>query len=261
MDDAVNAAAPAASLYPSRVMHRRLVTPLYRFVYKVFYVLWDIDRIDEAVQSLRLFSHNRFNVLSFDDRDHGARRRGELRSWIENVLRDGGIALDGGRIRLLAFPRLFGFAFNPITIWYCEHRDGRLRAIIAEVRNTFGETHSYLLASDGRDQPYEQVYEKEKGFHVSPFFDLVGRYRFTFDEPGARYRVAIHETREGVPILDATLAGERVALSDAAILKQVLVMPLMTLRVVAGIHWEALKIWLRGARFHRKPAPPIAKVS
>lgn len=251
----------AAVLYPSRVMHRRLVAPLYRFVYQVFYVFWDIDRIDEAVRPLRLMSHNRFNLLAFHDRDHGARQPGQLRAWAEELLRGAGLAPDGGRIRLLAFPRLLGFAFNPISLWHCERRDGGLLAIIAEVRNTFGETHSYVLASDGRAHPYEQVYEKAKCFHVSPFFDLVGSYRFTFDEPGERYRVAIHETRDGVPILDATLAGQRVALTDGAILGQLLRMPLMTLKVVAGIHWEALKIWLRGARFHKKPAPPASAAS
>lgn len=255
-----DSAAPAV-LYPSRIMHRRLVAPLYRFVYKVFYILWDIDRIDEAVRPLRLCSHNRFNLLAFHDRDHGAGRPGELRTWAEQACASAGLQPDGGRIRLLAFPRLFGFAFNPISIWYCERRDGRLLAIIAEVRNTFGETHSYVLASDGRSDPYHQVYEKLKCFHVSPFFDLVGHYRFTFEEPAERYRVAIHETRAGAPLLDATLAGERVTLSDAAIAKQVLKMPLMTLKVVAGIHWQALKIWLRGGRFHRKPAPPASTVS
>jgi DUF1365 family protein len=170
--------APAA-LYPSRVAHRRRVAPFYRFVYRVFYILWDVDRIDEALRGLRLVSRNRFNVLSFHDRDHGAGEPGGLRRWAEGVCADGGIALDGGRVRLLAFPRVFGFAFNPISIWYCEHRDGSLRAVIAEVRNTFGERHSYLLASGGAVLPYQGPHEKEKCFHVSPFFDLVGRYRFT----------------------------------------------------------------------------------
>lgn len=248
-------ATPAAVLYPSRVMHRRLVAPLYRFVYKVFYVLWDLDRLDEAVAGTRLVSRNRFNVLSFRDRDHGDGKT-PLRAWAETLLQQAGVSLDGGRIRLLAFPRLFGFAFNPISLWYCEHRDGSLRAVIAEVRNTFGEKHCYLLASGGEPLPYQQPLDKDKCFHVSPFFDLVGRYRFTLEEPGERLRVLIHETRDGVPILDATLAGERRPLSDAAVLRQVLAMPLMTLKVVAGIHWEALKIWLRGARFHPKPALP-----
>lgn len=253
--------SPPAALYPSRVMHRRLIAPLYRFVYQVFYVVWDIDRIDEAVAPLRLFSRNRFNVLAIHDRDHGGGQPGALRSWVETMLQSADITLDGGRIRLLAFPRLFGFAFNPISMWYCEHRDGSLRAVIAEVRNTFGEKHCYLLASDGQPMPYDHLHEKDKCFHVSPFFDLVGHYRFTLDDPGERLRVVIHETRDGVPILDATLAGERVLLTDRAIVRQVLKMPLMTFKVVAGIHWEALKIWLRGGRFHGKPAPPEREMS
>ncbi|MGH8455914.1 MAG: DUF1365 domain-containing protein [Stenotrophobium sp.] len=251
----------AGFLYPARIMHRRLVAPFYRFVYRVFYLLIDIDRIDELARGLRLFSHNRFNVLSFHDRDHGAQQPGALRTWAEAVLGEAGIRPDGGRIRLLCMPRLFGFAFNPISLWYCEHADGTTRAVIAEVRNTFGERHSYLLASGGQPFAYEQVHEKEKCFHVSPFLDLVGRYRFTLSEPGERLRMAINEFREGVAILDATVAAERRPFTDGNVLKQVLLMPLMTLKVVAGIHWEALKIWLRGARFHHKPKPPEAGVT
>lgn len=248
-------------LYPARVSHRRRIAPLYRFVYRVFYLLLDVDRIDEAARGLRLFSHNRFNLLAFHDADHGSGQPGGLRTWAEELLRESNIDLEGGRIRLLCLPRLLGFGFNPISLWYCEHRDGRLRAVITEVRNTFGEKHSYLLASAGAPMPYELPQEKDKCFHVSPFFDLVGRYRFLLSEPGERLRVVIHESREGVPILDATLAGERRPLTDAALLGQVLRMPLMTLKVVGGIHWEALKIWLRGARFHRKPEPPRVEVT
>lgn len=252
---------PAAALYPARVAHRRLVAPFYRFVYRVFYVLLDVDRVDEAARGLRLFSYNRFNLLAFHDQDHGHGKRSELRRWAEETLRAQGVQLAGGRIRLLCMPRLFGFAFNPISLWYCEHADGSLRAVIAEVRNTFGEKHSYVLASGGAPLAYEAPQEKEKCFHVSPFFDLVGRYRFLLSEPGERLRVVIHETREGVPILDASVAGERRDLTDRAIAWQVLQMPFMTLKVVAGIHWEALKIWLRGARFHTKPEPPATDTS
>ena len=246
----------AGFLYSTRVMHRRLVAPLYRFVYRLFHLMVDVDRLDELHAQLRLFSHNRFNLVSFHDRDHGDGARGGLRAWAERLCAADGVRLDGGRIRLLCLPRIFGFAFNPIAIWYCEHRDGTLRAVIAEVRNTFGERHSYLLASGGRPMAYEGTYEKDKCFHVSPFMDLVGRYAFHFAPPGDTVRVVIHETREGAPLLDATLAGERRALTDAALLAQVALMPWMTLKVVAGIHWEALKLWLRGAKFHRKPEPP-----
>lgn len=252
---------PAGFLYTTRVMHRRLVAPLHRFVYRLFYLLVDIDRIDELDRNLRLFSHNRFNLVAFHDRDHGNGERGGLRIWAERLLAANGVCLEGGRIRLLCLPRVLGFAFNPLAVWYCEHRDGSLRAIIAEVRNTFGEKHCYVLASGGRPLTYEGPHAKDKCFHVSPFLDLVGQYQFRFDEPAGSLRVLIHETREGTPILDATLAGERQALGDGALLRQVARMPWMALKVVAGIHWEALKLWLRGARFHRKPAPPEPEFS
>lgn len=251
----------AGVLYPSRVMHRRLVAPGYRFVYRLFYLLVDVDRLDELQRRLRLFSRNRFNLVSFHDRDHGSDGPGGLRARAEGLLAAEGIRLEGGRIRLLCLPRVLGFAFNPLALWYCEHRDGSLRAVIAEVRNTFGERHCYLLASGGRPITYEGPHEKDKCFHVSPFLDLLGRYRFSFSEPGERLRVLIHETREGVPLLDATLAAARAPLTDRGLLAQVLAMPWMTLKVVAGIHWEALKIWLRGAKFHHKPEPPALELT
>lgn len=249
----------AAYLYPSQVMHRRLAAPLYRFVYRVFYLLADVDRLGELHARFKFFSYNRFNLLSLHARDHGDGRG--LRAWAEAVLRGGGIELEGGRIRLLAMPRVLGMVFNPIGLWYCEHRDGRLRAVIAEVRNTFGEKHCYLLASGGQPLTYELEHEKNKCFHVSPLLDMKGRYRFRLGEPGQTLRVLIHQTREGLPLLDAALTGERRALSDAAMLKQVLALPLLMLKVVAGIHWEALKIWLRGAKFHRAPPPPAQEVT
>ncbi len=250
-----------ACLYAAQVGHRRLVAPLYAFKYQVFYLLLDIDHIAQSAASARFFSHNRFNLLSFHDRDHGAETQGGLRDWAEGLMQQSGIEPDGGRIRLLVMPRLLGYAFNPISLWYCEGRDGSLRAVIAEVRNTFKEKHSYLLASAGAPIAYETALEKEKCFHVSPFFDLNGRYRFELGEPSQQLRVHIHETRDGVPILDASLTGQRRPLRDRVIVWQVLKMPFMTLKVVAGIHWEALKIWLRGGKFHSKPEPPAHEVS
>lgn len=241
-------------------MHRRLIAPLYRFVYRLFYLLLDIDRIDELTR-LRFFSRNRFNLISFHDRDHGDGRPGGLRGWVESILKARGITLDGGRIRLLVLPRVLGFGFNPISVYYCDHRDGSPRAVIAQVRNTFGEQHSYLLASKTGHFSYEQDYDKDKSFHVSPFMDLSGHYRFRLTEPGEVLRVLIREYKDGAAILDATLAGERAPVTDAALLGQVLRMPWMTLKVVVGIHWEALKIWLRGARYVPKPPPPAHEVS
>ena len=259
-----------AVLYAMTVMHRRHVAPLYRFLYRIFYVLFDVDQLDALARRLRLFSHNRFNVISFYDADHGSGAPGGLRAWAEGVCAREGIALAGGRIRLLAQPRMFGWAFNPISLWYCEHADGTLRALIAEVRNTFGEKHSYLLgpqslavppASGAVALPYDAELVKGKCFHVSPLFDLVGNYHFSFSEPGARIRVLIHEKRLGAPLLDATMAGAALPFENGQILRQVLKMPVQAVKVLAGIHWQALKIWLRGARFHKKPPPPTADIS
>jgi DUF1365 family protein len=255
---------PAGALYPATVMHRRRIAPLYRFVYRVFYLLVDVDRLAELDRSLRWLSLDRFNLLSLRTRDYGGHQG--LRGWAESVLATQGIAIGGGRIRLLTMPRVLGHAFNPINLWYCDSSDGALRAVIAEVNNTFGEKHCYVLASDGAALPYGQVIEKDKRFHVSPFLDRRGRYRFVLGEPAEKIRVAIHEYGQGdggesQAILDATLSGQRQALNDRAVLGQVLRMPWMTLKVVAAIHWQALKIWIRGARLFHKPEPLSPDVS
>jgi uncharacterized protein len=249
------------ALYAASVMHRRHVAPLYRFVYRLFYVLVDIDRLAALDGALRFFSHNRFNLVALHDRDYGDGRRHGLRTWVERLLAIRDIRLDGGRVRLLTLPRVLGYGFNPISLYYCEHADGTLRAVIAEVRNTFGERHCYLLAEDGRAMDWDGEHHKDKRFHVSPFFDMTGRYRFRIGCPAESVRVHIREFRDDAPVLDATLAGDREPLTDAALARHVLRMPWATLKVVLAIHWEALRIWLRGARFHGKPAPPMQELS
>ncbi len=256
----------AASLYRAKVMHRRLGAPRYRFVYRVFYLFVDVDRIEGLDRRLRLFSVDRFNLLSLRTRDYGDGRG--LRAWAEALLRENGVDACPDRIRLLTLPRVLGFAFNPINLWYCERADGAALAVIAEVNNTFGEKHCYLLrpnpaadSSEDGPAPYLQAVDKPKIFHVSPFLPRRGHYRFDLSRPAAGLRVLIREFRDGAPVMNASLLGRRQALTDGAILGQVARMPWMTLKVVAGIHWQALKLWLRGARFHRKPAPLNPHVS
>lgn len=252
-----------AALYRLRVLHRRRVAPGYRFSYQLYYLLLDIDRLPQLDRRLRCFGYNRAGLLSFHDRDHGCGKPGGLRRWAEAVVAAQGVDLAGGRIRLLTQPRMLGWVFNPVSFWYCEHADGRLRAVIAEVNNTFGERHSYVLtaastglASAGSVLPYEVELTKEKCFHVSPLFDLKGLYHFRFSEPAERLRVVLNETREGAPLIDTAMVGERLDLKDAVLLGQLLRMPVQAFKVLAAIHWQALKIWLRGAKFHRKPSPP-----
>lgn len=255
-----NAASEEAVLYSARVMHRRRVAPFYRFVYRVFYLLLDVDRIADTARRHRLFSYNRFNLLSFFDADHAA-QPGGLRAWVDRTLAERGIRLHGGRVRLLCMPRVLGFVFNPISLFYCEDAAGELRAVIAEVRNTFGERHCYVLEAGGAPLAWDAPMDKAKRFHVSPFFDVEGAYRFRLRRPDAQLRVAISARGPDGPLLDTVLSGQARAFDAHRILRTVAAMPWMTLKVVVTIHWQALKIWLRGARFHRKPEPPPQETS
>jgi DUF1365 family protein len=255
--------APAgASLYRGEVMHRRLLDANYRFRYRVFSVLLDVDRIDEIAQQTLLFSHNRFNLFSFHDTDHLPAGDHSLRGWVERTLAAAGLETRALRIRLLCFPRVLGIVFDPLSLWYCESADGRPVAVIAEVRNTFGERHCYLLhpATDsGRRWPLRAGHDKD--FHVSPFIEMQARYEFRLSRPDRRLAVGIREFRGDDLMLVATQTGERRPFTSAELLLQGLRVPVQTLKVLAAIHWQALKIWLRGARFHRKPAPPLEEVS
>ena len=243
-------------LYVSRVMHRRLFPVDYRFQYRVFSLLLDLDHLTETCGKLRLLSLDRFNLLSFRQRDHGPRDGSSLKAWAQRLLSEREIHLDGGKILLLSFPRLLGYGFNPLSLWYCLHRDGSLRALICEVNNTFGEHHFYLLHRQGEAMDWPARAELAKRFHVSPLIGMQARYRFRLSRPGQRLAVSIEESQEGRRMLIATQTGEMRPLTDRQLLRALLRTPLMTFKVVAAIHWQALRIWLRGAPLFRKPEPP-----
>jgi len=255
----------ASALYFGEVMHRRLRPLRHRFVYRVFTGLFDLDELPKLGRRLRLFSHNRLNLFSFHDRDHGRRDGSPLRPWVEGHLAATGIDLDGGRILLLCFPRLLGYVFNPLSVYFCFHRDGGLRAILYEVKNTFGDQHGYLLpVEDGDDGVVRQSCDKV--FHVSPFIEMACRYHFRLRVPDARLALAIRQSTlagpDGEPdMLVATVTGRRRPLDDATLFRAWLRHPLMTLKVIAAIHFEALRLWRKGARFHRRTPPPEAEVT
>ena len=248
---------PLPALYRTRVDHTRHQPFRHSFSYRVFSVLLDIDALDRL--PTRLLRYNRPGVLSFRDSDHGDGSGAPLRGWVEAQLAAGGLAHGGAHIRLLCFPRLWGYTFNPLAIYYCYDAAGALVATLHQVSNTFGERHSYLLPA-GSDTPVRQACAK--AFHVSPFFPVSGGYRFTLLPPGERLDVAIrYLDAAGTDLLFARQHGTRAPLSDRALAGALLAHPLMTLKVMAGIHWEALKLWRKGARYHRKPAPPLAPVT
>ena len=255
-----------SALYRGHLMHQRLRPLRHRLSYRMFSALIDIDELPSWHARLRCFSVNRFNVFSFHTTDHGdgtAVDPAGLRAWAEGHLAQAGFPT-GGAIRLLTMPRLFGYAFNPLSVWFCESPDGALQAILYEVNNTFGERHSYLIGVDAAQcsaGPIEQ--RSVKRLYVSPFLGMDLHYRFRIEPPAQRLSigVSVHDDADGAAVLNARLDGERIPLSDSALLRLLVSHPLLTLKVMAGIHWEALRLWLKGARLHERPAAPERPVT
>jgi uncharacterized protein len=235
-------------LYVGSVMHRRLQPKPYRLRHSAFWLVIDLDETETHRRPL-LFSRNRFNALSFHDRDHGAQTDEPLRRQVERHLRNAGIDLEGGRIELLCMPRVFGYGFNPLSIYFCYRRDGAPTALLYEVRNTFGERHSYLLPVEGSAaMPVRQ--SCDKAFYVSPFMDMRVRYDFRVSMTSERVDVHVNAS----PHLVAALCGTRAALTDRVIVGLLVRIPLMTLKVIGAIHWHAVRMWWKG--FALKPRPP-----
>jgi DUF1365 family protein len=247
-------------LYAGTVMHRRISPFSHRFAYRVFSLLLDLDEADALGRALRFFSHNRFNLLSFHDRDHGPRDGTGLKPWIAGVVAASGADYALGRVTLLCFPRLLGYVFNPLSIFFCHDEAGRLRSILYDVSNTFGDKHGYFIdvppSNDGLI-----VQSCAKSFHVSPFLPLEGSYRFRLRAPDERLSILIRQGGPDGSALIATQTGTREPLTDARLAANLLKHPLMTLKVMGAIHFEALRLWLKGARFHRRPEPPLDSVT
>lgn len=233
-------------LFLGHVMHRRLRPAVNAFVYPVFYVQLPVR--DLAAASCGIFSVDRANLLSFRSADHGPRDGRPLLPWIENLLRQRGLPADG-EIVLQTFPRVCGFVFNPVSFWYCHDRSDRLIAVLAEVNNTFGGTHSYLLHRDGQALRDGEEIRADKVFHVSPFNDLEGGYRFRFQLERAVQLARIDYDDADGELLLTSISGKARAWSAAALLGAFLRMPFLTLGVIARIHWQALKLWLKGVPF------------
>ncbi|MDG4868485.1 DUF1365 domain-containing protein [Guyparkeria sp. 1SP6A2] len=254
-----------SALYQGEVMHQRFTTARYRFRYRVFSLLVDIDELEAGFPGRRLLSHNRFNLFSIYDRDHGPRRNARLRDWITAVVWNQGIDIADGTIWLSAYPRVFGYQFNPLTVWYCHDRHGDLVAINCEVSNTFGQHHHYLLHDHGRPLADPWRAQADKVFHVSPFLDMNMYYHFCLNHPGERLSVTIRATEvrddEEALTLVATHTARRRALTDRRLFGEALRIPFLTFKIIGLIHWQALKIWFKGGRFHKSPPLPESEVS
>lgn len=255
----------ASALYVGAVTHQRMRPRRHRLRYRVFSLLLDLDEIDGLAARLRVFSRGRFNLFSFHDRDYGDGTDTPLRFQVERHLRAAGIELDGGAIRLLTMPRILDFAFNPLSVFFCHGRDGGLRAIFYEVNNTFGQRHSYLLpvANVTGEATLEGPIRQScsKAFHVSPFMEMDMRYSFAVAPPGEALSIAITVSDAKGPVLIASHAARRRPLTDGALSRVFVTHPLLTLKVVGGILWEAARLWAKGVPVYTCPAQPTHAIS
>ncbi len=244
-------------LYQGHVMHMRMTPFAHKFRYRVFSLLLDIDRLEETISPLRMLTLDRFGLLAFFRRDHGARDGSDLRPWVEDQLSEAGRPKPA-RIWLLSFPRIFGYTFNPLSVYFCMDGEDRLDSIVYEVKNTFGDQHPYVVSA-APDPDGLARHDQAKGFFVSPFIGMEQQYRFSIRPPLERLAVKIrqHDSASGpdAPWLIATQNGERRPLTDGQLLRQWVLHPLMTIKVFSAIHWQALKLWWKGARFHRYRGP------
>jgi uncharacterized protein len=252
----------AAALYFGDVMHARLKPMGHRFSYRVMSLLIDLDRLDEADRQSLLFGVNRAALYSFHEADHGQRDGSSLRAHAQGCAAEHGIDLAGGKVLLLCYPRLLGFTFNPLSVYFCHRADGELALVIYEVRNTFGDIHCYVLpVKPGEISAAGIRQQQDKQFYVSPFVEMAMRYHFRILPPGENVRLRILETDSEGPLLAATFNGRRRALTTAALLRSFAALPLVTLKIVAAIHWEALRLWLKGARPVARPVAAGAKAA
>jgi DUF1365 family protein len=248
-----------SALYAGTVAHRRIRPRAHALRYRIFMMLLDLDELTALSKRLRLFKADKPGLFSFFQRDHGAGSAAGLRGWVENLLRQAGITPDGGAIRLLCMPRILGHAFNPLTVYFCHRADGRLTALMYEVTNTFGQRHTYLIPVHNAGSPIMQ--DCGKDFYVSPFMDMDLRYRFRVAPPGERVAISIDASDDHGVVLAASFVGRHRALTDAVLLGFFLRMPLLGLKVLVGIHWEALLMWCKGIKLRPLPPAPANAVT
>jgi len=254
----------ASAFYTGTVVHRRIHPKRHFLKYRVFSMLIDLDELETLDAKTPGFGYNRWNLLSFWDKDHGPRDGARLRPWIEAALAKANIDLGGGAIRLLCYPRMFGYVFNPISVFYCYDTNQTLVALVYEVGNTFGEKHSYVIAVDASEAEGGLIRQEcAKNFYVSPFVAMKARYEFRMRAPESSVSLGISEHDENGLFLFAGFDGERKHIDRSSVFKMLVQFPLMTFKVTAGIHWEALRLWLKGVPVHQhvpEPQNPITIV-
>lgn len=246
------------ALLTAQVIHTRERPKRNHFRYHVYYLVIALSNLNTL--SRRLLSLNRLNLFSLHVRDYG--RKAAPESWMRKCLAEWGVTTATGEILLMTMPRILGYAFNPVSFWFCLDQAGELRAVLADVSNTFGERHAYLLHhEDQRVIQPEDVLSARKIFHVSPFLEITGHYQFRFALTNTRIGVWIdHHDADGL-LLSTSVVGKRQPLTSRALLACFFRYPLVTLKVIGLIHYQALRLFLKGVRYHTKPHAPTVEIS
>ena len=239
-----------SSIYNGTVIHKRFKPKIHYFKYKVFSLLIDLSELEYLSEKIKFFSHNKFNLVSFYEKDHGNRDGSSLVSWVKKNLKDNNINSKDVKIKLLCYPRILGYVFNPLSVFYIYNIDEKLICILYEVKNTFGEQHTYIFKVDNDQNLYQHNCSKK--FHVSPFIEMNCKYFFRLLKPGEKISVIIDQYQTDEKILYASQDGQRVDFNTKELIKSYLKHPLMTFKIISAIHFEAFKLWIKGIKFIKK---------
>ena len=238
-----------SSIYNGTVVHKRFKPRIHFFRYKVFSLLIDLSELSTLDKKINFFSYNRFNLISFFDKDHGERDGTSLIEWVKKNLREKNIDAEEIKIRLLCYPRILGYVFNPLSVFYIYNNNEKLISILYEVKNTFGEQHTYIFKIENDNL---LQHDCEKKFHVSPFIEMNCNYFFRILKPSEKISVIIDQYQSNEKILFASQDGKRADLTSAELMKSYLKHPLMTFKIISAIHFEAFKLWAKGIKFIKK---------
>ena len=237
-------------IYTGNVIHKRFKPKKHYFKYKVFSLLIDLSEIKLLDQNLKIFSYNKFNIVSFYDKDHGARNGSSIKDWVISNLKKNNIDTENIQIKLLCYPRIFGYVFNPLSVFYIYDRSSNLISILYEVKNTFGEQHTYVFKTEINHNLIQHTCKKK--FHVSPFIEMDCTYFFRLLKPGNKISVIIDQNDNKGKILYASQDGVRSEINNINLIKSYLKHPLMTFKIIFAIHYEAFKLWSKGIKFIKK---------
>ena len=239
-----------SSIYNGTVIHKRFKPKIHHFKYKVFSLLIDLSELENLCKKIKFFSYNKFNLVSFYEKDHGNRDGSSLTLWVKKNLENNNINSKNVRIKLLCYPRILGYVFNPLSVFYVYDESEKLICILYEVKNTFGEQHTYIFKVDDSQNLYQHNCSKK--FHVSPFIEMNCKYFFRLLKPGKKISVIIDQYQTDEKILYASQNGQRADFNSKELIKSYIRHPLMTFKIISAIHFEAFKLWVKGIKFVKK---------